>query len=54
MRDWKTTIPALLSAFFGFVLFKPQYFPPVVQDLSLYVFLGGLAVFGVYARQVGK
>lgn len=52
--DWKTTVPAVISAFFGFVLFKPEYFFPVVQDIAAYVFAGGLTVFGIYAASSKK
>ena len=52
LKDWKTTVPAILAAFFGFVLFKPEYFPPVMQDIAAYAFAGGLAAFGIYANSV--
>lgn len=52
LKDWKTTAPAILAAFFGFVLFKPEYFPPVVKDVAAYIFAGGLAALGISATSV--
>jgi len=47
MANWKTTLTAFVSAFFGFVVFKPQYFSPVMVDVAAYIFAGGLAFFGI-------
>lgn len=47
MKDYKTTILGCVSAFFGFVLFQPEYFPPVLVDVAAYIFAGGLAALGV-------
>ena len=54
LTDWKTTIPALVSAIFGFILFKPDYFPPIFQDLAAYIFAGGLAALGINAASTKK
>ncbi len=50
MKNWRTTVPALVAAGAGFVLFSPQYFAPWLIDLSKYVMLGGLACFGIAAK----
>jgi hypothetical protein len=48
--SWKTALCAMIAAAAGFVLFTPQYFPPIAVDIAKYVMLGGLAAFGVYAK----
>lgn len=53
-KDWQTTIPALISCVFSFVLFKPQYFPLLVQDIALFAFMGGLAWLGIKAVSFKK
>ena len=50
MKDWKTTLSALLTAFFGFVLLHPDYFPVAVVDAAGYAALGGFVAFGVAAK----
>lgn len=54
MRDWKTTASAVATAFFAFVAFSPQWFHPLVVDLAKYAAVGGLAVFGVMAKDGGQ
>lgn len=56
MKDWKTTIYGVISAFFGFVLFAPQHFAsvPALADIAAYVFAGGLLGLGISAAQVRK
>jgi hypothetical protein len=51
IKDWKTTIPALVSAISGFILFAPEYFDrwPILYDIAKYTFSGGLAAFGINA-----
>jgi len=50
MKDWKTSISGILSAFFAFVLFSPGYFPGWLRDLSVFALAGGLAALGVSAK----
>ena len=50
MKNWKTTTTGLVTAFFGFVLFSPQYFPPWVIDVAKYAVVGGLAGIGLLAK----
>ena len=52
MRDWKTTAFSIVAAAAGFVMFKPDYFPPIVVDMAAYIFAGGLAGLGLAARDV--
>ena len=49
--QFETTIPALVSAVAGLVLFAPEHFMewPIVISISKYVFAGGLAAFGIAA-----
>jgi hypothetical protein len=54
LKSWKTLSPAVVSAFFGFVLAKPQYFAPIIQDIAAYACAGGLIVFGIYAKDVAN
>jgi hypothetical protein len=49
MKSWKTTVLGIASAFCAFVLFSPQYFPPVVLDVAKFVLAGGLAGLGIAA-----
>ena len=48
----KTTIIALLTAVFGFIVFKPEHFHaiPVLQDIAAYAFAGGLTAFAFVAK----
>ena len=50
MKDWKTTLSALFTAFFGFVLLHPEYFPSIVVDAAGYAALGGFVAFGIAAK----
>jgi len=54
MKDWKTTLFGLVSAFFAFVLFSPQYFPSWLHDLSAFAVVGGLAGLGITAKDYRK
>lgn len=56
VKDWKTTIPAAISAVAFFVLFAPEHFSrwPVVIDFAKYVAAGGLLFFGVNATSYGE
>lgn len=56
VRDWPTTIAALITALASFVLFAPDHFDswPVVKDLAAYIFAGGLAAFGITARSISR
>lgn len=50
LKDWKTSLAGIATAFFGFVLFSPEHFPVWAVDLAKYAMLGGLASMGVLAR----
>lgn len=56
LRDWPTTVAAVVSAIAGFVLFAPEHFNswPIVQDAAAYIFAGGLAAFGIAASSVTR
>jgi hypothetical protein len=51
-KDWSTTVPALVAAFFGFVAFSPETFSfaPWLVKLSGFIAAGGLALFGINAH----
>ena len=44
--NWKTTLFAVVAAIAGFVMFKPEYFAPIIRDVAAYIFAGGLAGLG--------
>ena len=48
--NWKTSAIGLISAFFAFVNYKPQYFPHFLQDIAMFVVIGGLAGLGLTAK----
>ena len=51
----KTMVTAVaLAVVLGFVLFAPQYFPPVVIDFAKFVALGGAAALGLSAKDPGR
>jgi hypothetical protein len=54
MNSWKTTAAAVVSALAGFVLFSPSYFPPWAVDLAKYAMVGGLAAFGIFAKDYNR
>ncbi|MEN6534269.1 MAG: hypothetical protein ABFD89_11445 [Bryobacteraceae bacterium] len=48
VSNWKTsTAGVALSVFLAFVLFAPQYFPPVIIDVAKFVSIGGAAALGI-------
>ncbi len=49
-KNWKTTLFACITVFFGFVALHPGYFNPVMADIASYIALGGLAAFGLSAK----
>jgi len=49
MKDWKTSFFGLISAFFMFVLYAPQYFPAILHDLAAFAVAGGLLGLGISA-----
>jgi hypothetical protein len=55
LKDWKSTVAGLLTAFFGFVLFSPEHFQnmPWLIDLAKYGVVGGLASMGIVGRDAG-
>lgn len=54
MKDWKTTLSAAFTAFFGFVLLHPEYFLPWIVDIAGYAAIGGLVMFGIAAQDKRK
>lgn len=48
--SWKTTLFGLITAAAGFVLFSPQYFPPLAIDAAKYVMVGGIAALGISGK----
>lgn len=54
MRSWKTTASASLSAFASFIIFSQELhyvtWPPVVLALAMFASVGGLAAFGMSAK----
>jgi hypothetical protein len=50
MKNWKTFVSALITAFFGFVLFSPGYFAPWLVDVAKFATAGGLLAFGLFAK----
>jgi len=54
MRDWKTTVFGILAALAAFVDYAPEYFPAIIQDISAFVLIGGIAGLGITAAQVRR
>ncbi len=48
--SWKSAIAGGISALAAFVLFSPSYFPPWAVDLAKVAMVGGLAAFGIVAK----
>jgi len=48
--SWKTTVLGILTAFFAFVVFDPQYFPLWLLSLAKFAAAGGLAGLGLVAK----
>lgn len=51
LKSWQPTAISLITAFFGFVAWKPIYFPPWLVDVAGYIALGGLATLGFVTKQ---
>lgn len=49
-KSWKTTAGSIFTAFFGFVSFKPEYFPPWMVDVSVYLFALGFLGTGLVSK----
>lgn len=49
LENWKTTITALITAFFGFVIASPELFAefPLLIAVAKYGAAGGLILFGI-------
>ena len=54
LKDWKTTVPFVMAAVASFVVNSPQYFPPVVVDLSKWLISLGLTLGGINAMGAKK
>ena len=56
MRDWATTLPAIVTAAAAFISFAPELFPNTtlwglwVQRIAAFIAVGGLVRFGVMAK----
>jgi hypothetical protein len=50
MKNWKTTTIGILTAFFAFVAFDPQWFPAIIVSLAKFFAVGGLAALGLTAK----
>ena len=50
MKNWKTTLFALVTAFFGFVLFDPTWFPSIIVSIAKFGAAGGLVGLGLFAK----
>jgi hypothetical protein len=48
--SWKTTVIGIVTAFFAFVAFDPQWFPPVIVSLAKFAMIGGLAGLGIFGK----
>jgi hypothetical protein len=51
LASWQPMVISAITAFFGFVLYKPVYFADWLVDLSGYAAIGGVAVFGIVVKQ---
>jgi hypothetical protein len=56
LKDWRTTVPAGVSAFCMFVLFAPEHFEsvPWLQSIAAFAAAGGLALLGISAKSYRK
>lgn len=50
IRNWKTSAVGLVTAFFAFVVFDPQWFPPIIVSMAKFVAAGGLAALGIVSK----
>ena len=50
MRDWKTSISAAFTAFFGFVLLHPGYFCQTMQAIAGDAAIVSFVLFGFAAK----
>lgn len=48
--NWKTTVSACVTVLAGFVALHPEYFSSLISDIAQYITLGGLAAFGLAAK----
>ena len=55
-KDWRTTVPGLISAFFAFVGWSALtlHWPTWVILLAGFISAGGLSSLGINARSQGK
>ena len=56
LKDWRTTVPSLMSAFFAFVSWTGQtyHWPILIVMLTGFASAGGLAFLGINARSQGQ
>lgn len=56
IKDWRTTVPSLISAFFAFVSWTAMtyHWPTWVILLTGFVSAGGLSALGINARSQGQ
>ena len=52
MKNWRTSVAGIVTAFFGFVLFSPQTFAhwPWLVDVAKYATAGGLGAIGLLSK----
>jgi hypothetical protein len=50
MKSWKSSLAALITAFFCFVLFDPQWFPAIIISVAKFGAAGGLIGMGLFAK----
>ncbi len=51
LANWQPTVAALVTAFFGFILFSPDLFQPWLVSLAKYAMAGGLVGLGMVSKQ---
>jgi hypothetical protein len=50
MKNWKTSLSAVVTAFFMFVLFDPQWFPLWMISIAKFASIGGLISMGINSK----
>lgn len=56
LASWQPTVAAIITAFFGFVLFSPELFTglPWLVAIAKYGAAGGLVALGLSAKQYNQ
>ena len=50
LKSWKTTASSVVAVVFGFIAYKPQYFPAVLVDFAGYLAAIGVLAMGHFAK----